>query len=64
MPIYEFKCDGCGEEFERVVFASDTDPVPCPKCESVETRRMLSVFACTGLEKALEAGCSSKSGFS
>jgi putative FmdB family regulatory protein len=64
MPIYEFKCERCGEEFERVVFASDSDPVNCPKCDSGETRKLLSVFASTGLEKALDAGCSSKSGFS
>jgi putative FmdB family regulatory protein len=64
MPIFEFKCDRCGDEFERVVFASDSEPVKCPKCSSEETRKLLSVFACTGLEKALDAGCSSKSGFS
>ena len=26
MPIFEFKCDGCGKEFERLVFSSGKDP--------------------------------------
>jgi len=51
MPIYEFRCEGCGKEFERVVFASDEEKAECPECGSDETTKLLSAFACCGLTK-------------
>jgi putative FmdB family regulatory protein len=42
MPIYEYECCSCCEQFERLVFRSD-EPVSCPKCESAEVRRQMSV---------------------
>jgi len=68
MPIYEYKCDACGEQFERIVFASDADePVECPSCGKKKTKRLLSSFSCSssdGLGAALTAGCGSSGGFS
>lgn len=66
MPIYEFSCEKCGREFERLVFASDREPVKCPDCGSDHTRRELSVFASAGTDKALASSCGSGSsgGFS
>ena len=32
MPIYVFRCDNCGEEFERLQKMSDPDPDVCPHC--------------------------------
>lgn len=62
MPIFEFKCDGCGKEFERLVFSSGKDPVACPDCSSTKTRKLLSVFASSGTDKVLaSSGCSSHS---
>ncbi len=43
MPIYEYQCDKCGEQFETLVFRSD-DSVSCPKCQSESVQRVLSVF--------------------
>ena len=67
MPIYEYKCDACGEVFERLVFASDKDdPVECPACSKRKTRRQLSSFSCgpgsEGLGAALTSGCGSSGG--
>jgi len=46
MPIYEFKCAKCGQEFEKIFFSSDKEEaVPCPECKSKKTRKMLSAFA-------------------
>jgi putative FmdB family regulatory protein len=59
MPIYEFVCEKCGKEFERLVFGSDTDKVKCPACSSEETRKLFSVFASTGTDKALASSCGS-----
>lgn len=41
MPMYEYKCSACGNEFEELVFG-DVETVPCPKCDSSDTRRLLS----------------------
>lgn len=43
MPIYEYACPGCGNEFEALV-RSDTVPA-CPRCGSTQIERQLSVFA-------------------
>ena len=45
MPIYEYSCTGCGEEFEgfRAISASDAD-VSCPKCGNKNPKRKLSSF--------------------
>ena len=32
MPIYVFRCDECGEKFERLQKLSDPDPDVCPNC--------------------------------
>jgi putative FmdB family regulatory protein len=59
MPIFEFKCEKCDTEFERLVFASDTDAVTCLSCGSDEIRRKFSVFACGGIDKTLDGPCGS-----
>ena len=41
MPIYEYKCGQCGQEFEELVFSEDETPA-CPKCGSAETNKLMS----------------------
>jgi putative FmdB family regulatory protein len=43
MPIYEYKCKGCGEEFEafRSIHEKD-ESVECPKCGRTHPRRIPS----------------------
>lgn len=41
MPMYEYKCSACENEFEELVFGS-IESVPCPKCGSSNTRRLVS----------------------
>ncbi|MFY8053385.1 MAG: FmdB family zinc ribbon protein [Armatimonadaceae bacterium] len=49
MPIYEFKCKSCRNQFETMrPFSRKDDPEPCPACGSQETARQLSMFAATG----------------
>lgn len=43
MPIYEYACQDCGQQFEMLV-RSDTVPA-CPKCQSNRLDKQLSVFA-------------------
>ena len=48
MPIYEYVCKKCETKFDhlaRTMSASEGSKVKCPKCDSTETTRALSVFA-------------------
>ncbi|MFH1624176.1 MAG: zinc ribbon domain-containing protein [Pseudomonadota bacterium] len=44
MPIYEYRCDLCKEEFEELVFGRSPE-VSCPKCRNTNVRRLLSTFS-------------------
>jgi putative FmdB family regulatory protein len=44
MPIYEYECRQCGEEFEHLVMASSSGP-SCPSCRSDDLERKLSACA-------------------
>lgn len=44
MPIYEFHCHKCDQDFETLVMRSD-DVISCPKCDSQKVRRLMSGFA-------------------
>lgn len=43
MPIYEYVCGGCGNEFELLVL-KDTK-IACPACQGEQLERLLSGFA-------------------
>ncbi len=59
MPVYEYRCDACACDFERLHFKPPTEGVPCPRCASVEVTRKLSSFGTAGLEKQTtsSSGC-------
>ena len=54
MPIYEYTCSRCQEQFELLVRgASEADrPPPCPGCGTSDTHRILSGFAVAGQPRA------------
>lgn len=41
MPIYEYRCIKCNNEFECLVFASD-DSISCPDCKDEKVERLMS----------------------
>ena len=44
MPIYEYKCDACGEVQEVLHKSTQTvEPVKCSKCGSEDLTRLISV---------------------
>jgi putative FmdB family regulatory protein len=47
VPIYEFKCEECGERFEELV-APGAIGVPCAQCGSGRTKRLLSAVSPPG----------------
>lgn len=49
MPLYEYHCNQCGQEFEKVLRFDQSDELPvCPVCHSSETQKRISVFASLG----------------
>ncbi|MBN1848671.1 MAG: zinc ribbon domain-containing protein [Deltaproteobacteria bacterium] len=65
MPIYEYKCMDCDNEFEYLVFGNDKD-IMCPKCEKTNVERKMSAcgFRSSGHFSPAggSSGCSSCSG--
>ncbi len=57
MPIYEYRCNQCGEAFEKMVRFSEADRVPaCPNCESEDTRKAISTIASFGMADSAFSG--------
>lgn len=69
MPLYEYRCNECGETFEKMVRFSDADQIPvCPKCASPDTRKKVSAVASFGSAPSSSgsssSSCGSRGGFS
>ena len=45
MPIYEYRCERCGAEFEELALSSQSASVTCRACDSRRVTRLLSAFA-------------------
>lgn len=68
MPIFEYTCGDCNTQFEDLVLGRE-DAATCPKCGSVETRKLMSrcrsKFGGSGHETGMSASqASSGSGCS
>lgn len=65
MPIYEFRCNECGTEFEELVFGSAAEVV-CKKCQSNNIEKLMSAvsFKSSGgfTSASGGSGCSSCAG--
>ncbi len=44
MPIYEYICKGCGEEFDTLVRAQDPPP-SCPACKGTDLEKVITAAA-------------------
>ena len=42
MPTYEYKCRKCGHEWELQQKISSEPAKMCPKCDSMEAKRLIS----------------------
>ena len=45
MPIYEFSCQHCAQEFELICKYSELDAVVCQFCQSGDVTRLMSMGA-------------------
>ena len=68
MPLYEYRCADCGNEFEMMMRFSEADRRPaCPACESPKTQKKLSAVASFGSAASDSGGsssCTPRGGFS
>ena len=44
MPLYEFECSDCGEQFEALILWN-SEPASCPACKSTKLDQQISLFA-------------------
>jgi putative FmdB family regulatory protein len=57
MPLYEYKCGHCGEEFDKLSKSQQADdPKTCPNCGAQDSKRLVSVFGSV-------FGCGSGAGY-
>jgi putative FmdB family regulatory protein len=42
MPIFEYTCKQCKQQFEELVFGQDDEGVVCPGCGSAKVERLMS----------------------
>jgi putative FmdB family regulatory protein len=45
MPTYEYRCEGCGHEFEELQSFKDEPLKVCPKCHEERLRRLFGTGA-------------------
>jgi putative FmdB family regulatory protein len=45
MPLYEYRCASCGNEFEELVSLSAKSAPPCPSCGAKKPTRLYSTFS-------------------
>jgi putative FmdB family regulatory protein len=45
MPIYEYRCESCGEELEKLQRMTDDKLVDCPACGEASLKRLVSAAA-------------------
>ncbi|MCU0248499.1 MAG: zinc ribbon domain-containing protein [Bryobacter sp.] len=69
MPMYEYRCEQCGKQFEQLRRMSEADTgVVCPACQSQDVARLLSTCAFSGGSAsgggAPSGGCGGRGGFS
>ena len=48
MPIYEYKCNDCKKDFEKLVFAGDDKNITCPECKTLNVAKKMSAVSFMG----------------
>ena len=48
MPIYEYRCEHCGSQFEELTSSAGAAQVRCRQCNGRRVTRLLSAFAVGG----------------
>jgi len=49
MPVYEYRCKDCGEDFDLFVRSATQQKTPtCPRCGSTKVKKVVSLFGLSG----------------
>lgn len=64
MPIFEYRCNDCKKEFEKLVFAGDDKDIVCPECSSKKTTKKMSATSFMGSSMGKCASGAPNAGFS
>lgn len=48
MPIYEYQCNTCSHEFEKLVLNTDDTDICCPACDSLNVSKKMSAVCLRG----------------
>ncbi|TMA52502.1 MAG: zinc ribbon domain-containing protein [Deltaproteobacteria bacterium] len=56
MPLFDYRCAACEQEFEELTSAAAASGVTCPSCASPQVTRLLSAFAVGRTGAAPESG--------
>lgn len=69
MPIYEYRCNQCGNVFEQLVLScNEIETYCCPACGDNDTCKLMSSFCCGSSDSpqkvsgGMSSSCSSPSG--
>lgn len=67
MPLFEYHCRDCGQQFEILTTGSASKPVACTQCGSTQVAKLISAPSRTATRSgspSLPSGCAAKGGFS
>ena len=67
MPLYEYYCPDCDQQFEKLVRLSEASVLPeCPECGGRHAQKLLSAFAMSGgsTSSGAASSCGSSGRFS
>ena len=55
MPLFDFRCRACANEFEALVRPQDQTPPACPACQGRDLEKLMSSFAVNTPERTRAA---------
>ncbi|WP_425061076.1 FmdB family zinc ribbon protein [Sporomusa carbonis] len=62
MPIYDFKCNECGRQFDQLCRLNWEGTIKCPSCSQSNITKVISLISSHGRSTADNCGsCSGKS---
>ncbi len=59
MPIFEYRCEKCGNVFEEIVSGNRDKKISCPACQSANTEKLMSAIGAISMGKSSAGPCGS-----
>ncbi|MBU3915143.1 zinc ribbon domain-containing protein [bacterium] len=60
MPLFEFKCNKCGTQYEKLIASTERSLPECPKCNETDVRKLISMgsIRANGISKGTDVSSS------